>query len=360
MVFVPTRGPDLLAWGLDGRLRWQFQAAEKVWLDQTPVLWQESLLVSDSSGHVYSLAAADGTLQWRTAVGPAQKRLSPPLVYDDLLFVGAKDGVYALDVENGRVVWHFPTKRQVEGTPVAVGNTLYFTSHDHNLYATAVQDGRERWRFALARRVEVAPVLAVVAATSQGVIVVADRGGVVSALRRRITAVELEALGNLEKAAAAYGAEDKPAAAATLWPAALWSLVLLGPLTVVGWHDVLSKRHSILRNFPLLGHGRFLFESIRPEIQQYFVESNTDQRPIERELRNLVYQRAKGQLETLPFGTQRDVYRIGYEWAGHSIAPLEPPGLGVDGAPIHCDLVPPARVEAGNREGRGLGAGLPG
>ena len=115
------------------------------------------------------------------------------------------------------------------------------------------------------------------------------------------------------------------AGTALLWPAVLWSLLLLGPLSLLGWHDVLSKEHSILRNFPILGHGRFLFESVKPEIQQYFVESNIDQRPIEREFRNLVYQRAKGELETLPFGTQRDVYRIGYEWAGHSIAPIEPP-----------------------------------
>ncbi|MFQ5670119.1 MAG: FMN-binding glutamate synthase family protein [Acidobacteriota bacterium] len=109
---------------------------------------------------------------------------------------------------------------------------------------------------------------------------------------------------------------------AWLWIPAWWVMALLGPLMVVGFWDALQRRHTVLRNFPLLGHGRYLFEMVRPEIQQYFVESNIDGRPIEREFRNIVYQRAKGQLETQPFGTQRDVYRTGYEWACHSVAPI--------------------------------------
>ena len=106
---------------------------------------------------------------------------------------------------------------------------------------------------------------------------------------------------------------------------ALWALVVVGPLLLVGLHDSLQREHTILRNFPIIGHGRYLFEALRPEIQQYFIESNTDAFPIEREFRDIVYQRAKGELETQPFGTQRDVYRIGYEWAAHSLAPVPPP-----------------------------------
>ena len=64
-----------------------------------------------------------------------------------------------------------------------------------------------------------------------------------------------------------------------------------------------------------------MFEGIRPEIQQYFVENNTDGTPLSREYRNIVYQRAKLELDTLPFGTQRDVYRMGYEWINHSMYP---------------------------------------
>ncbi len=108
-------------------------------------------------------------------------------------------------------------------------------------------------------------------------------------------------------------------------PGVLWSLVIVGPLVAVGLYDTLQRRHTVLRNFPLVGHLRYGLELIRPEIQQYFVESNIDAFPIEREFRSLVYQRAKGQLETRPYGTQRDVYRVGYEWAGHSVDAREPP-----------------------------------
>ena len=86
-------------------------------------------------------------------------------------------------------------------------------------------------------------------------------------------------------------------------------------------HDAFQVRHSILRNFPILGRMRYLFEAIRPEIHQYFVESNSDGVPFSRELRSIVYQRAKKQLSSLPFGTQKDVYAPGYEWLNHSVAP---------------------------------------
>ncbi|MFQ5702212.1 MAG: FMN-binding glutamate synthase family protein, partial [Acidobacteriota bacterium] len=112
---------------------------------------------------------------------------------------------------------------------------------------------------------------------------------------------------------------------AKIRPPVLWAFVLIGPLVVLGMHDAFQTRHTVLRNFPIIGHIRYLFELVRPEIQQYFIESNIDAYPIEREFRSLVYQRAKGALETLPFGTQRDVYRIGYEWVSHSLNPVKPP-----------------------------------
>ncbi len=110
------------------------------------------------------------------------------------------------------------------------------------------------------------------------------------------------------------------AALATVWPAALWSLALILPLAALGFRDALQRRHTVLRNFPLLGHVRYFMEMMRPEIQQYFIESNVDAYPVERELRSLVYRRAKNELETQPFGTQRNVYEVGYEWASHSMA----------------------------------------
>ena len=110
---------------------------------------------------------------------------------------------------------------------------------------------------------------------------------------------------------------------ALVWPPVLWAFVVLGPVLALGAKDALQAEHTILRNFPLLGRFRYAFEMVRPEIQQYFVELNTDAFPIEREMRAVVYQRAKGELETQPFGTQRDVYRMGYEWAAHALAHAE-------------------------------------
>ncbi|MCB0365040.1 MAG: FMN-binding glutamate synthase family protein [Bdellovibrionaceae bacterium] len=106
------------------------------------------------------------------------------------------------------------------------------------------------------------------------------------------------------------------------YPPTLWSLVFLGPIILIGVNDFFQTKHTIRRNFPIVGNFRYLFEAIRPEINQYFVESNTDGVPFSREQRSLVYQRSKGTLDTLPFGTQRDVYEVGFEWLNHSLHPV--------------------------------------
>ncbi len=108
---------------------------------------------------------------------------------------------------------------------------------------------------------------------------------------------------------------------ATWWPNAWWLFLIIVPLIGLGCYDMWQPKHTILRLYPVVGHLRFVFESIRPEIQQYFVESETNGQPVNREFRALVYQRAKGECDTRPFGTQFDVYRKGYEWVNHSLAP---------------------------------------
>ena len=105
------------------------------------------------------------------------------------------------------------------------------------------------------------------------------------------------------------------------WPHFLLALIIVIPLFLLGVLDMTQKKQAIRRNFPILGHFRYLFEEVRPEIQQYFVENNSDGMPFSREARSVVYQRAKGALDTLPFGTQHDVYSVGYEWINHSLAP---------------------------------------
>ena len=100
----------------------------------------------------------------------------------------------------------------------------------------------------------------------------------------------------------------------------LWPLIILGPYIILGLYDMTQKKHAMLRNFPVFGWGRYFMEFLRPKIYQYFVESDIDGRPISRIHRSLVYQRAKGDIATTPFGTQLDVNAIGYEWMNHSIS----------------------------------------
>jgi len=114
------------------------------------------------------------------------------------------------------------------------------------------------------------------------------------------------------------------ALAASIGGPGWWGLlVLLVLLLLLGIHDGLQKKHAILRNYPVLGHLRYLLESIRPELQQYFVERNFDGRPFDRDTRSSVYQRAKGIKEEQPFGTERDLYAVGYEYLLHSTVPVE-------------------------------------
>ena len=94
-----------------------------------------------------------------------------------------------------------------------------------------------------------------------------------------------------------------------------------GALVLLGVRDLLQVRHAVLRNYPVIGHLRFLLEWIRPEIRQYFIDSDRDAVPFSREQRSLVYQRAKGQVDKRAFGTQLDVHQTGYEWINHSVMP---------------------------------------
>ena len=105
------------------------------------------------------------------------------------------------------------------------------------------------------------------------------------------------------------------------WPPVLWSLLVVVPVIVLGVIDMLQQRHTVRRLYPFFGRFRYLLEAFRSEIQQYFVESDTSGAPIPREFRSLVYQRAKGDRDTRPFGTIFDVNRAGYEWLNHSLAP---------------------------------------
>jgi glutamate synthase domain-containing protein 2 len=100
--------------------------------------------------------------------------------------------------------------------------------------------------------------------------------------------------------------------------------ILLLLLLILAGYDLVQTRHSVLRNYPVLGHLRYLMEAIRPELQQYFIERNYDGRPYDRDTRSVIYERAKGIHGEQAFGTEREVNEVGYEWLLHSSAPREP------------------------------------
>jgi glutamate synthase domain-containing protein 2 len=100
-----------------------------------------------------------------------------------------------------------------------------------------------------------------------------------------------------------------------------WLFLPAAVLSGIGVRDLIQTKHAVLRNYPVIGHFRYLFESIRPEMRQYFFESNQDGRPFSREKRSLVYDRAKDIEGNVPFGTEYDVYSDNYSWVNHSVVP---------------------------------------
>ncbi len=142
------------------------------------------------------------------------------------------------------------------------------------------------------------------------------------------------------------------------------AVVVFAALTLVGLHDLFQSTHSILRNYPLLGHIRFFFEKIRPEIRQYLIESDQDEEPFSREDRSIVYQRAKNQEGARPFGTKKSVYDGGYVWMTHSISPTNIKGhdfrVRVGGTdclqPYDCSLYNISAMSFGSLSGAAIEA----
>ena len=150
--------------------------------------------------------------------------------------------------------------------------------------------------------------------------------------------------------------------ASYFWPAGYYGFLVIGPIVLLGMADMLQTKRAIRRNYPVIGHARYLLEEIRPEIQQYFIESNTDGKPFAREDRDVIYQRSKGALSTLPFGTQRDVYAPGYEWINHSMVPVEPGemnpriwiGKETCAQPYHASILNISAMSFGSLSGKAI------
>lgn len=102
-----------------------------------------------------------------------------------------------------------------------------------------------------------------------------------------------------------------------------WGVAGFGALAMQGSIDLLQRKSTLRRNYPLLAHFRYGLEAIGPEMRQYFIQPDTDEVPFSREQRALVYQRAKRVNDVRPFGTLQRVYGTDYEWINHSLAPVE-------------------------------------
>lgn len=107
------------------------------------------------------------------------------------------------------------------------------------------------------------------------------------------------------------------------WLPFAWSLVLTVPIIIIGFMDIAQPAQTIRRNYPVIGRMRYWAEWMRPKVYQYFVESDTDGAPFNRQNRSVIYQRAKKVNDTTPFGTQLNVYEVGYEWLNHSMTPFD-------------------------------------
>ncbi len=115
-------------------------------------------------------------------------------------------------------------------------------------------------------------------------------------------------------------------------PSIIWLLIFLSPVIILGFCDMIQSKKAVRRNFPIIGNFRYWMEMIRPEINQYFVESNSSGVPFSRIERSVVYQRAKNVRDSIAFGTQRDLYEVGYEWVNHSLTPrdVKPENMRID------------------------------
>lgn len=115
----------------------------------------------------------------------------------------------------------------------------------------------------------------------------------------------------------------------------LWTFLLTVPIILLGIYEMIQTHHTIMRNYPIVGRLRYVMEQLRPKIYQYFIESDTDGTPINRITRSLIYQRAKKDVSTTPFGTQLNVYENGYEWINHSLSALK----AEDILPENCRVI---------------------
>jgi len=218
-VYVPCRGPSLLAIDRGGDVRWRFDidsVLSGVQLDQTPLVAGPYVIAVLSSGAVLALARDDGHLVWETQVGPRGKRLTSPVSDGRRVFVGARDGVYALSLPDGSRQWVYRTGAYVTASPTLDGDLLCIAGNDRHLYGVNRRTGALLWQVAMAQEIKTAPTL--VSGHDNGpYVVTVDCSGRVTALTYPVSASVHEAAERWSKAARVWQAEGDLTRAAEAW-----------------------------------------------------------------------------------------------------------------------------------------------
>ncbi len=177
-IYVPCRRPNLLAVDIQNNTQAQFQVqgSSREWLAETPLVTTEKVFAVSTMGTLFCLEPETLKLVWKAEIGNGRP-LTSPILGNNILYLGARQGLLAVDAKNGRVIWTFRTSRAIVAPPLLYNNLLYVTCQDHLLYALDLE-GKILWQHEMTRRIEQPPVLA------PNALLVADRGGRVAALER--------------------------------------------------------------------------------------------------------------------------------------------------------------------------------
>ncbi|MBN1248959.1 MAG: PQQ-binding-like beta-propeller repeat protein, partial [Anaerolineae bacterium] len=219
MVYVPCRAPALLALSTTGDLLWRFDVEgmlSGVQINQTPTVVGPNVIAVLSSGAVLALARESGELVWETHVGPRGKQLTAPVTDGRRLYVGARDGVYALSLRDGEQQWVFRTGSYVSAPPVMSDDVLCIAGNDRHLYGVDPRNGGLLWQITMSQETKLSPALAE-GDTEGPYVVVVDCTGGVSGLTYPVAAADHEAAGRWRKAALVWEAQGDPRHAAQAW-----------------------------------------------------------------------------------------------------------------------------------------------